>query len=274
MLAQINLTALANREALLPGYFTLVGLSGLVVASVTLRLARRDNADLRHESRSLMSAYVGALLGGYMLEGLRLLPAAIRQHSVAPLLHGGRAAYGGLIFATLAACAYRYRVRQPLAPFLDRMSLGGGLSFCLVRIGCFKAGCDYGLPTASHFGIRYPSGSPAALEHFRHGWIACGMPSLPVHPTQLYESVLGLLSAVVAGMLLRRSVRDGSTFRAWMLLYAAGRFFIEFFRGDASRGVYGSLSSAQIISVAIWCFYMANTAARRRGSIQNAAVSP
>jgi phosphatidylglycerol:prolipoprotein diacylglycerol transferase len=40
-------------------------------------------------------------------------------------------------------------------------------------------------------------------------------------------------------------------FLAWLSLYAAGRFALELLRGDASRGVYFHLSTAQWISLAL-----------------------
>ena len=53
---------------------------------------------------------------------------------------------------------------------------GTGLTFALVRTGCFIAGCDYGLPTAHACGVRFPPGSLAALDHARRGFVPPGAP--------------------------------------------------------------------------------------------------
>lgn len=236
---------------LLPDYFTLVGVSALVTAIVAITLAKRDLASLYYECRSLLLVYAAALLGGYALEILQALPSAIEKRSSHPLLHAGRAAYGGLLFSIGVAYIYRRYARQPIGSFLDRLSIGAGCAFFLVRIGCWLAGCDYGRPTTFAFGMRFPASSFAAIDHSQRGWIPTGHSSLPVHPTQLYESMLGLLSMILAGYLLKRLPRNGQTFLIWINIYAVGRFIIEFWRGDVDRGIYFGLSSAQIISILI-----------------------
>ena len=75
-----------------------------------------------------------------------------------------------------------------------------GISFALVRVGCFLEGCDYGRPTALPWGVRFPSGSLAAQAHAAAGWVPDGAPSLPVHPTELYESMLGLLALALVAL--------------------------------------------------------------------------
>ncbi len=236
---------------LAPTYFTLVVGCAVVALLIALRLAARDGEDLRHEARSLALAYLGALLGGYALEVLRSLPEALSQGSLAPCLSVGRAAYGGLLFSIALAVGYRLMHRLSVAAFLDRTMLGAGVTFLGVRIGCFLSGCDYGIPTASFLGVRFPSGSLAAMDHAERGYVPLGAPSLPVHPTQLYEAFLAAGAALIASQYLAGGRRDGTAFLSWIGLYALGRFLNEFLRGDESRGLYLGLSSAQYISLAL-----------------------
>ena len=237
---------------LLPDYWQLAVIATLIGALLALRLASRESAPVVHTARAIACAYVGALVGGYLFEAVRSVPAALAAHSWRPVLHPGRAAYGGLLGAIAAATIYLRAVRQPLAPFFDRVAIGVGLTFALVRTGCFLAGCDYGLPTGLPWGVRFPRGSLAALDHVRRGFVPRGARSLPVHPTQLYEAALGLLGTVAAAVRLRRArLRDGSAFAAFLAIYAPGRFAIELVRGDQDRGTLLGLSSAQWVSVAI-----------------------
>jgi phosphatidylglycerol:prolipoprotein diacylglycerol transferase len=75
--------------------------------------------------------------------------------------------------------------------------------------------------------------------------------SLPVHPTQLYESVASLLIAVFLTLYLHsRKKYDGQLFIAFMALYAGARFLIEFFRDD-DRGDLLGLSTSQLIGVVL-----------------------
>ena len=236
---------------LVPDYFKLAGMAALVGSVIALRLAARDGASQAHTARAIACAYVGALAGGYLFEAARALPAALAAWSWRPMLYSGRAAYGGLLAGIGAAWLYLRITRQPIAQFFDHAAVGAGLTFALVRTGCFLAGCDYGLPTAGAWGMRFPPGSLAALDHARRGFIPPGAPSLPVHPTQLYEAALGLLAAAGAAVLIVRGRRDGRAFALFLGIYATGRFAIEFLRGDQERGGALGLSTAQWVSVAI-----------------------
>jgi prolipoprotein diacylglyceryltransferase len=236
---------------LLPDYFMLASLATLAGSALALRLAARDGASTTHTARAIVCAYVGALLGGYLFEALRALPAAAAARSLAPVVNAGRAAYGGLLCAIAAAAGYLAAVRQPRAPFFDRVAIGAGVTFALVRTGCFLAGCDYGLPTAGPWGVRFPPGSLAAADHVRRGFVPPGAASLPVHPTQLYEAALGLLAACAAAVPLGRGHRDGRAFATFLAVYAAGRFTVELVRGDAGRGRALGLSTGQWVSCAL-----------------------
>jgi len=236
---------------LVPEYFKLAAIAALAGSAIALRLAARDRASRLHTARAIACAYLGALAGGYLFEAARALPLALAAGSWHPIVHSGRAAYGGLLGAIGADALYLTAVRQPMAPFFDRVAVGSGLTFALVRTGCFLAGCDYGLPTAHAWGVRFPPGSLAALDHARRGFIPLGAPSLPVHPTQLYEVAWGLLAAALAALSLARGRRDGRAFAIFLGVYAAGRFFIEFLRGDHERGHALALSTGQWVSMAI-----------------------
>ena len=59
-----------------------------------------------------------------------------------------------------------------------------GLTFALVRTGCFLAGCDYGLPTAHAWNVRFPARQPGGDRSHASGVRPRrGASSLPVHPT-------------------------------------------------------------------------------------------
>ena len=236
---------------LAPDYFQLAAVATLLGASLALRLAAHDGASRRHTAYAIACAYLAALLGGYLFEALRAVPAALAARSWHPVTHAGRAAYGGLLFSIAAAALYLRRAGQPLASFFDRVAIGVGLTFALVRTGCFLAGCDYGVPTAHAWGVRFPPGSLAALDHARRGFVPPGAPSLPVHPTELYEVALGLVAAALAAIPIARGHRDGRAFATFLFTYATGRFAIEFLRGDPQRGAALSLSTAQWVSLAI-----------------------
>jgi phosphatidylglycerol---prolipoprotein diacylglyceryl transferase len=76
---------------------------------------------------------------------------------------------------------------------------------------------------------------------------------VPLHPVQLYESAACFALFILLAWMSRRKRFDGQVFLSYALLYAAARFTIEFFRGDADRGfVFGGLlSTSQFIALAV-----------------------
>lgn len=238
-----------------PSYATMVGIASVAASMIVLRRTEREGDDVRGAATTLLVAYVAALLGGYVYELLRVTPDAIAEGSLHPYLHVGRAAYGGLLFATLAAAIHVRRRGASVGAFFDRVSVTLGIVYAAVRTGCFLEGCDYGAATAGPLGVVYPPTSLAALDHVRAGWIEAGAASLPTHPTQLYEGAVALVGSAVALAVDRRkragAAPAGSAFLAWLVVYAVGRAAVETVRGDVERGLYGGVSSAQWTSLVL-----------------------
>jgi phosphatidylglycerol:prolipoprotein diacylglycerol transferase len=97
------------------------------------------------------------------------------------------------------------------------------------RIGCFCAGCCYGIESNSIFAVKFP-----LLEN-------------KVLPTQLFEAIFEfLLFAVI--MIFRKKTK-GKELTIYCFAYGIFRFFIEFLRGD-SRGSTGiGISPAQLLDI-------------------------
>ncbi|MDY6831745.1 MAG: prolipoprotein diacylglyceryl transferase [Thermodesulfobacteriota bacterium] len=127
------------------------------------------------------------------------------------------------------------------------------------RIGCFLNGCCHGI-VSYKFGIRFPSGSVAASEHWRRGLTRGFLPpaSLPVIPTQLISAIFLLGLAVFAFRHYRKGKKH--TFVKSVLAYAVFRFLIEFIRDDVDRAYWAGVSTSQWISVflfaaiGLWAF--------------------
>jgi prolipoprotein diacylglyceryltransferase len=70
------------------------------------------------------------------------------------------------------------------------------------------------------------------------------------HPSQIYEILVGLLILLLIWRVRVRPAFPGFAFLAWVGLSAAGRLFLEAFRGD-SVIIYGGLRIAQLVSLAV-----------------------
>jgi phosphatidylglycerol:prolipoprotein diacylglycerol transferase len=121
----------------------------------------------------------------------------------------------------------------------------------LTRIGCLLYGCDYGQPTQVPWAITFPPGSPCYNFQRVQGLLPeHAASSLPVHPTQLYESAVGFVLFAFLMWVWSRRQRRGEVFLAFWVGYAIARFPLELIRGDDQRGAAFGLSTSQIIAIA------------------------
>lgn len=248
--------------------YALMSLCGIFAAGIfacaQAKKAGLDDTDL---IAALLAAAAGAFAGGHLLY-------ALVQYRSWPLLSGagnlkvffGRAAwiaggqvfYGGL-FGALAAgslCAVK-QFRSSLPRVLDITAPVIPLFHFFGRLGCFAAGCCYGAESA--WGPVFTRAIPPEAN---------GTGRIPV---QLVEAAFNLglfflLSFLRGKETARKSPDFGAVFAppacfprgrliyVYLLLYPAGRFVLEFFRGDLYRGFWGPLSTSQWISLGLVAF--------------------
>jgi phosphatidylglycerol:prolipoprotein diacylglycerol transferase len=269
----------------IPAYFSLLMLGYAVAIWSVVRWAKRVGLDHQSMIDAGLASIIGGVLGGRLLhvfadgyfwdyvhlctdphavawkitqgqcssaEGIwdaaaRVCHPAQRDCLAwAKFYNGGLAYYGGLVFGTAAALWVLRRDRQPLLAVMDVTMIGVAMGLFFGRIGCFLAGCCFGVVAPHPPGIAFPEWSPASEVQFREGLLAHpGMRSLPVHPTQLYEAFGCLLISVVLSRWAPHRQRfQGQTTLLFLLAYAALRFAVEFLRAD-DRGVFFGLSTSQ-----------------------------
>src|SRR5262245_7492496 len=194
-----------------------------------------------------MWAIVGAILGARVLMIIRSFPtyAANPSELLSPsLLVAAGDFYGGFLGALVtSAIFFRRHPELPFWPAADVCAPAIALGQAIGRIGCLMAGGDYGSPTNVPWAVTFTDPDAASIG---------GAPlGVPLHPVQLYESIVCFILFLVLVRLLRRKRFDGQVILAYTFLYAVARFILEFFRGDADRGfVFGGLlSTSQLIAV-------------------------
>ena len=151
--------------------------------------------------------------------------------------------YGSFLFAIPTMFLFFRKHRLSTYAMLDVMAITTCLVHMFGRIGCFMAGCCYGKPTDSAFGVSFTN--PASHANPLH---------TPLHPTQLYEATYILLVMIVLLILRSRKMFYGQLFLVYMMLYAVGRFVLEYFRGDLARGfiINNYVSHSQFIALLIF----------------------
>ncbi|MCW5808924.1 MAG: prolipoprotein diacylglyceryl transferase [Deltaproteobacteria bacterium] len=240
-------------NVLAPSWFTCIGFAGLATLVLMVVLAKRRGIDPATAATAVLWGYVAAVLAGIGVP--MLIDAVERAISTGrfQLRWSGMTSFWGYLAAAGAVAYVCKRERLSLARFGDLATIPLGVALVFSRIGCFLGGCDYGKVSSLPWAVRFPAGSPAWRDHVRSGLLpADRAASLPVHPTQLYEALIGVAIVVIAAVLARRAMRPGRLFLVVAATYALGRLVVvEPLRGDAGRGIYAGLSSGQIFSVLV-----------------------
>jgi len=201
-------------------------------------------------TRAMYWAVVCSLLGG--LWGANLFSLLVHGWDGGPLavfafVPGGKSLFGGLLLGGFAAWLYFRSRKLPVLAYADAAMPALALGYAIGRIGCFLNGDDYGTLTLARWAVVYPPGTEAYQAHLARGWISPSDAwSLPIHPVQLYSSLLGL--AVFVVLVTWRPKWEGGRLCAYLILYGFGRFLLEYLRGDFRR-VLGPFSLPQLFSL-------------------------
>jgi phosphatidylglycerol:prolipoprotein diacylglycerol transferase len=159
--------------------------------------------------------------------------------------NGGLVYYGGLIGASLACILYTRVKKLRLWRIADILAPSIALGCVFGRIGCLLNGCCYGRACNLPWAIRFPE--DILLDPPR--------PTYPVHPTQVYDSLLNLGLYLALAWLYRRKKFDGQVFGVYLVSYAVLRSFVELFRGDYYEHQHylgGWATPAHLMSIAIF----------------------
>jgi len=166
---------------------------------------------------------VGAIVGArtlYVISYWRESFAAKPLWEIFAVWQGGLVYYGGLVGASLACILYVRLKRLPLWKVADILAPSVALGYVFGRIGCLLNGCCYGRACDLPWAIRFPEGNPLHP------------PTYPVHPTEVYDSLLSLALYASLAWLFRRRKFDGQVFAVYLVGYAVLRSLVELFRGD------------------------------------------
>jgi phosphatidylglycerol:prolipoprotein diacylglycerol transferase len=175
--------------------------------------------------------------------------------AVLEVWRGGLAYYGGFVFAAAFGLYFARKHRMGMWKVADLCAPWVAFGLALTRVGCFLNGCCYGKVTNVPWAVRFPIGSIVwEAQHDAH-LIGDHAPALPVHPTQIYLSLLDFVTFVVLYVAIRRRKRfDGQVFAWLLILKGVFRSFVEIWRDDDRGVLFGWLSTSQILSVPLVAF--------------------
>jgi phosphatidylglycerol:prolipoprotein diacylglycerol transferase len=232
-------------------YGLMLTLSVIVGRLIAMSLAERVGINAKLADRCATWTLFGAIAGSRLLYVATNFDQFDHVLDIFAWWKGGVVAYGGFLGGLAAAMAFCRIHKISLLTWADCVAPSLCVGLAITRIGCFLGGCDFGRVWNGPWAVQFPVGSPAFVEQGLLGQLPTGATSsLPVHPTQLYESLAGLVLLMLVLAVRHRQRVSGQALAAFALGYGVLRYFIEIVRADPDRGVIGPWSTSQFIAIA------------------------
>lgn len=224
-----------------PSFFFMVMVAGLAATFFAAHVAKKEGADPVAMLDFGIIAIIASVVGSRIFHILVESPSYYLEKPVRVFYfwEGGFVSIGAFLASAAGWVIYmRYR-KLPAWRYMDiAVTCVPIIIFC-VRVGCLLVGCCYGKPTDFPIHLTF-SDRASTAAHFH--------PGEPLHATQLYFMLNAVLMWVVVLLTYRYRTFYGQVLSVFMIYYGVTRFFIEFLRGDADRGMWfgGALSTGQI----------------------------
>ena len=200
------------------------GVALAVAVFIALSLLLNEAKTQGYDKDSILD--LGMVLVVSSIVGARLLYIALNipffiEHpeEIIMLHHGGLAILGGFLTGIASVYIFTRKKKLSFLKIADLLVPFIALAHTIGRIGCFFNGCCYGIP--SRYGFYFPVHNAVLI------------------PTQLISSFLLLVLYVVLRIQQRRTHSAGSIFAAYIILYSALRFLVEFIRFDSPKSFFG-----------------------------------
>jgi phosphatidylglycerol:prolipoprotein diacylglycerol transferase len=256
-------------------YGLMLTISVIVGRLLALRLAVRAGIDRNVADRCALWTLAGAIVGARLLFVVTNLDEFDHVFEIFAWWKGGVVAYGGFLGGLAAAIVFCKRKGISLLTWADCVAPSLCVGLAITRVGCFLGGCDFGRDWNGPWAVQFPPGSPASVQQARLGLLPTGaMESLPVHPTQVYEALVGIGLLILVLTVRRRQRVAGLALAAFAMSYAVLRFLIEMVRADPGRGVIGPLSTSQFIAIVTFVAAAALLYVLRRKSAARSNLAP
>lgn len=225
-------------------YGFLIALGFIVATQVMQYNAKRVGLD----AEKIQDLIFGGLIIGFLGARFVFILTRFSYFMENPLdmfkvWEGGLVFYGGPIAAIPFIAWFAKKHKFPIWKTLDALAPGLVIAHAFGRLGCLAAGCCYGRPTGSNWGIVLNS-----------ELVDPAMRGIHLHPTQIYESVSLFILFAGLMVLFKRRRFDGQVALVYLMTYPIIRSVIEIYRGDTIRGfiIDGILSTSQFISILIF----------------------
>lgn len=252
-----------------PLQLTGFGLAVLMAFVIAQIIAQRELARRGHDPEPVGDLIFAAVIGGLL--GGKLYYAILMRDFGALLSRAGFVFWGGLMGGMVACYIVIHRKRLSFTRISDVAAPAIAAAYSIGRTGCWAVGDDYGRPWNGPLAVAFPNGAPPStvanmtqLFHITPPLNSTPNQVLAVHPTQLYEVVLGFVMFAILWRVRDHKHAEGWLFGLYCVLAGVERFIIEFVRAKDDRFLLGTFTMAQVIAIlfalggAIWMYMRRN----------------
>ena len=216
--------------------YTLFSCIGAAFAMIIIynRIAKIDGITFKKYLFLILLMVIGVALGSKLLFIITIIPDIVNnwslQYAFNRIVTAGFVFYGGLtgaivgIYVFSKVCKIRFKtISNVVCPALPAFHAFG-------RIGCLFAGCCYGKAISAGFYHLYSESDISRI------------------PIQLIESAFLVVITILIFIIDKKKKYEIPLLLIYLIIYAVGRFIIEFFRGDTLRGIWLGLSTSQWVA--------------------------
>ena len=212
---------------------------GIIAGFITLLYRmKKYNQEVNRAIDMMLVAVLPGFVGAKLNYWIVNIKEIIDKKTLIQLGGDGFVIYGGVLFGMIGVFIYLKKNKLNIPEYMDTGIASVAIAQGFGRIGCFMAGCCFGM---SYSG-------PLAVT-FHHSQYAPNGYSL--FPTQLAFALADFVNFGILCFSKKHNKIAGRTMVLYMITYGIGRFFLEFLRGDSARGTIFGMSTAQFTSICI-----------------------
>ncbi len=232
-------------------YGLLAGLGLVLSALVIIYISKSNKLDLFMMLLAFLFGVIGLVIGAKFLYFLVNLDSYIENFSfirdnltilqMIDYMFSGFVFYGGMLGSIAGVYIFCKIYKYNFSLLSNYLVVAIPLMHSIGRLGCFSAGCCYGIPYDGIFKIDYNFNS--------------FIPSLSIvtrFPVQLLESAFNFLLFLFLLYYQRKPRKAHLNLGIYFVAYSLARFLLEFLRGDIVRGFIWNLSTSQWISLILF----------------------
>ncbi|HBB27839.1 MAG TPA: prolipoprotein diacylglyceryl transferase [Clostridiales bacterium] len=216
---------------------------GILIAVFRSHIYSQKKEDIFYAS---LFAAIGLIVGAKLLYIFINIPFIVDNFSaiisnpkyIIYMLQSGFVFYGGLVGAIILIYIYTKKYKIDFISLIETLAPSFPLIHAFGRLGCFFAGCCYGIPFNPPIGMMFNESIVAPHN-------------VALFPVQLLEAFLNILIFIFLIIYGRKKRNRGNVISIYLILYSIVRFLVEYLRYDAERGFLLGISTSQWFSIAI-----------------------